>query len=114
MYRRTGVDTHSPGARWRLLNAGFEIEADSRSAVVQHYVELGRVAEGVIDDLENRIGVKKDRIDDLGEQLAKRSQIEELPDKIRDEQTYQEHPQALNLSTHSRCSKLSSIRPPLR
>lgn len=52
-----------------------------------------------IDELENRLASREDRIDELETQLSERSQIEEkienLPDKIRDDLTYQERRQRM-------------------
>lgn len=79
--------------------AELEREAEERGVSRSEYMreilsERHRVAE-----LEERLGNREDRIDELEAQLASRSQIEEkienLPDKIRDERTYQERRQRL-------------------
>lgn len=77
----------------------LEEEADEYDVSVSEYVreliEKGRE----YDDLQDRVKSKEDRIDELEEQLSRRSQIEDkiedLPDKIRDSQTYQERRQRL-------------------
>ncbi|WP_241432607.1 hypothetical protein [Haloarcula marismortui] len=52
-----------------------------------------------VDELEERLSIREDRIDELQTQLAERSQIQEqiedLPDKIRGEMTYQERRQRM-------------------
>ena len=83
-----------------------EDDAGSRSEAVRQIIdEYGRLRSECEDlrteaeDLHARLEQREDRIDDLEEQLARRSQleqeIEDLPDKIRDEQTYQERRQRL-------------------
>lgn len=81
-------------------------DAGSRSEAVRQIVdEYERLRSEYEDlrteaeDLRTRLDQRECRIDDLEEQLARRSQLEQkienLPDKIRDEQTYQERRQRL-------------------
>lgn len=83
-----------------------EGEFDSKSKLIQHYFNVGRRADELvnekderIEELEQRVRDKEERIDELEEQLARRSQLEDeikdLPDKIRDETTYQERRQRM-------------------
>ncbi|MCU4976017.1 hypothetical protein OB955_25455 [Halobacteria archaeon AArc-m2/3/4] len=79
--------------------AELEAEAAERGVSRSEYIR------SILDDrhrvaaLEDRVAVRNDRIDELERQLAERSQIEEkiedLPDKIRDGQTYQERRQRM-------------------
>jgi predicted DNA-binding protein len=76
------------------LRESLDSEASEYGVSVSEYVreliEQGRE----YDELEERLTSKEQRISDLEEQLAKRSQIqqeiEDLPDKIRDTETYSE------------------------
>jgi Arc/MetJ-type ribon-helix-helix transcriptional regulator len=81
-------------------------EFSSKSELIQHFFDVGRRAERLlaekdsrIDELEERIEDKEGRIDELEEQLARRSQLEDeisaLPDKIRDDMSYQERRQRM-------------------
>ncbi len=67
----------------------------SVSEYVRQLIEKGRE----YDDLQDRLQAREDRIAELEDQLARRSQIEDkienLPDKIRDRETYQERRQRL-------------------
>ena len=79
--------------------AELEAEAEERGVSRSEYIR------GILDDrhrvgnLEDRLETRNDRIDELERRLAERSQIEEkiedLPDKIRDGQTYQERRQKM-------------------
>lgn len=81
-------------------------EFDSKSGLIRHYFGLGRRAENEIqtkeeriEELERQLSDKRERIAELEEQLARRSQledkIEDLPDKIRDEMSYQDRRQRM-------------------
>jgi DNA repair exonuclease SbcCD ATPase subunit len=67
----------------------------SVSEYVRQLIEKGRE----YDDLADRLDSREERIAELESQLARRSQIEEkienLPDKMRDAETYQERRQRL-------------------
>jgi DNA repair exonuclease SbcCD ATPase subunit len=67
----------------------------SVSEYVRQLIEKGRE----YDDLADRLDSREERIAELEAQLSRRSQIEEkienLPDKMRDAETYQERRQRL-------------------
>jgi predicted RNase H-like nuclease (RuvC/YqgF family) len=75
----------------------LEEEADEYDVSVSEYIrdliEKGREYE----EIEERLAAREDRIEELENQLRKRSNIEEkindLPDKIRGEETYTERRQ---------------------
>ena len=77
----------------------LEAEADEYDVSVSEYVrqliEKGRE----YDDLQERLDSREDRIEQLEGQLSRRSQIEDkledLPDKIRQGDSYQERRQRL-------------------
>jgi DNA repair exonuclease SbcCD ATPase subunit len=67
----------------------------SVSEYVRQLIEKGRE----YDDLADRLDSREERIAELESELSRRSQIEEkienLPDKMRDAETYQERRQRL-------------------
>jgi chromosome segregation ATPase len=67
----------------------------SVSEYVRRLIEKGRE----YDELQDRLQARENRIEELEGQLSRRSQIEDkienLPDKIRDRETYQERRQRL-------------------
>lgn len=73
--------------------AELEAEAAERGISRSEYVRSILDDRHRLDKLENRLASREDRIDELETQLSERSQIEEkienLPDKIRDDLTYQ-------------------------
>ena len=75
-------------------------EYESKSAAVRSFIDEGESKhelQAEIDRLRERLESREDRIDELESQLGKRSeieqQIEQLPTKIKGEQTYQERRQ---------------------
>jgi uncharacterized coiled-coil protein SlyX len=79
--------------------AELEREADEQGTSRSEYIRSILEQRHRVDDLEERLATRDDRIDELETQLAERSQIEDkienLPDRIRDESTYQERRQKL-------------------
>lgn len=79
--------------------AELEAEAAERGISRSEYVRSILDDRHRIDELEGRLASREDRIDELETQLSERSQIEEkienLPDKIRDDLTYQERRQRI-------------------
>lgn len=79
--------------------AELEAEAAERGISRSEYVRSILDDRHRIDELESRLASREDRIDELETQLSERSQIEEkienLPDKIRDDLTYQERRQRM-------------------
>ena len=83
------------------LRQKAELEAEA----VERGVSRSEYVRGILDDrhriveLEERVERKQARIDELEAQLTERSRveekIEELPDKIRGEMTYQERRQRM-------------------
>jgi|APHM01.1.fsa_nt_gi Ribbon-helix-helix protein, copG family. len=77
------------------LEAEAADEGVSRSEYVRNIIENRHE----IDDLEQKLNIREARIDELEYQLSKRSQIEakidNLPDQVRDKQTYSERRQKL-------------------
>jgi hypothetical protein len=71
-------------------------EYDSKSAAVRDFIQAGGERgefREEIDELQERLDAREHRIEELEEQLAYRSQLEEvaaLPDKIRERETYNE------------------------
>jgi hypothetical protein len=71
-------------------------EYDSKSAAVRDFIQAGGERgefREEIDELRERLDAREHRIEELEEQLACRSQLEEvaaLPDKIRERETYNE------------------------
>jgi len=84
-----------------------EGEYESKSAAVRSFIDEGESKHELqkeIDRLQDRLESREDRIDELESQLRKRSEIEQriedLPDKIRGEMSYQERRQrALDSAT---------------
>jgi len=82
-------------------------EYESKSAAVRSFIDEGESKHELqkeIDRLQDRLESREDRIDELESQLRKRSEIEQriedLPDKIRGEMSYQEKRQrALDSAT---------------
>ncbi len=79
---------------------GEGAEYDSKSAAVRDFIQAGRERRELqteIDTLRDRLDAREQRIDELESQLRKRSNIEEkiedLPDKIRGNETYNERRQ---------------------
>jgi Arc/MetJ-type ribon-helix-helix transcriptional regulator len=78
-------------------------EYDSKSKAVAEQVRRGRdtvpTLQERVDDLEEQLDRRDSRIDTLEQQLRERSQIEDkiedLPDRIRGEESYQERRQRL-------------------
>jgi len=79
--------------------AELEAEAAEKGISRSEYVRSILDDRHRIDELESRLASREDRIDELETQLSERSQIEEkienLPDKIRDDLTYQERRQRM-------------------
>ncbi|MFB6283643.1 MAG: hypothetical protein ABEK59_06880 [Halobacteria archaeon] len=82
--------------------SGENGEYESKSAVVRNFINKGERLHNLleeIDELESRLERKQKRIDQLEQQLTRRSQIEskveDLPDKIRDTETYTEKRQRI-------------------
>jgi predicted nucleic acid-binding Zn-ribbon protein len=77
----------------------LESEADESDVSVSEYVRRLIRKGREYDDLETEVDAKQDRIRQLEEQLSRRSQIEEkiedLPDVIRQAESYQERRQRL-------------------
>jgi chromosome segregation ATPase len=77
----------------------LESEADEYDVSVSEYVRRLIRKGREYDDLEAEVDAKQDRIRQLEEQLSRRSQIEEkiedLPDVIRQAESYQERRQRL-------------------
>lgn len=78
--------------------------AESRSAAVRHiideYARLQRECEDLHTEYErlaDRLETREERIDELEEQLARRSQLEQkiesLPEKVRETESYQDRRQ---------------------
>ncbi len=90
----------------RLDDRQGEGDVSSRSAAVREildeYESLRTECEDLraeCDNLRTRLENRENRINELEEQLARRSQLEEkvenLPDKIRDRESYQERRQRM-------------------
>jgi len=82
----------------------LEAEADEYDVSVSEYVRELIQKGREYDDLEARLSAREDRIEELEEQLSRRSQIEDkieaLPDKVRGATSYQERRQkALDRAT---------------
>lgn len=79
--------------------AELEREAAERGTSRSEYIRTILTDRHRVDELEERLSIREDRIDELETQLAERSQIQEqiedLPDKIRGEMTYQERRQRM-------------------
>ncbi|EMA25427.1 hypothetical protein C435_02502 [Haloarcula marismortui ATCC 33799] len=79
--------------------AELEREAAERGISRSEYIRTILTDRHRVDELEERLSIREDRIDELQTQLAERSQIQEqiedLPDKIRGEMTYQERRQRM-------------------
>lgn len=77
--------------------AELEFEAAERDASRSEYIRGILSDRHRVGELEERLATREDRIDELERQLAERSQIEDkienLPDKIRGDLTYQERRQ---------------------
>jgi len=77
--------------------AELEREAVERGVSRSEYMRDILDDRGRVEELEERLKRKQDRIDELEEQLTERSRveqkIEDLPDKIRGEMSYQERRQ---------------------
>ncbi|MEZ3172748.1 ribbon-helix-helix protein, CopG family [Halorubrum sp. RMP-47] len=77
----------------------LESEADEYDVSVSEYIRRLIRKGREYDDLEAEVDAKQDRIRQLEEQLSRRSQIEEkienLPDVIRQGESYQERRQRL-------------------
>lgn len=86
---------HLPEDLIESLEGEAEEYGVSFSAYVRELLEDGRE----YDDLQDRLESREDRIEELERQLSRRSQIEtkieDLPDKIRDMDSYQERRQRL-------------------
>ena len=70
-------------------------EYESKSAAVRDFIQGGeerRVLEQEIARLEERLELKEDRIDELENQLAKRSQVEEKVDVLAERVEQKEEP----------------------
>lgn len=77
--------------------AGEDGEYESKSAAVRDFIQAGeerQELEAEIKRLRDRLESRNERIDELESQLRKRSniedKIEDLPDKIRDAESYSE------------------------
>ena len=77
--------------------AGEDGEYESKSAAVRDFIQAGeerQELEAEIRRLRDRLESRNERIDELESQLRKRSniedKIEDLPDKIRDADSYSE------------------------
>ena len=79
--------------------AELEREAAERGVSRSEYIRNILADRHRVDELAERLEIREDRIDELEQQLTERSSIEEkiedLPDKIRGEMTYQERRQRL-------------------
>lgn len=79
--------------------AELEREAAERGVSRSEYIRSIFRDRDRADELEERLEIRENRIDELETQLAERSRIqqkiEDLPDKIRDEMTYQERRQQM-------------------
>jgi Arc/MetJ-type ribon-helix-helix transcriptional regulator len=77
-------------------------EYESKSAAVRDFIQAGEQEHDLhkeIARLEERLDSRENRINELEEQLARRSQLEEkvenLPAKIRERKSYQERRQRM-------------------
>jgi len=79
------------------LKAALEREAAERGVSRSEYIRSILADRHRVDELEERLRVREDRIEELERQLAERSEIEEriedLPDKIRGNESYLERRQ---------------------
>jgi len=80
--------------------AGDDGEYESKSAAIREYIDAAGTRDELeteIERLRDRLDAREERIDELESQLRKRSniedKIEDLPDKIRDAETYTERRQ---------------------
>jgi Arc/MetJ-type ribon-helix-helix transcriptional regulator len=80
--------------------SGENGEYESKSAAVRNFIQAGEEREELqaeVERLRDRLESREERIDELESQLRKRSNIEDeikdLPDKIRDADTYTERRQ---------------------
>jgi Arc/MetJ-type ribon-helix-helix transcriptional regulator len=77
-------------------------EYESKSAAVRDFIQAGEQEHDLHEEiarLEERLDSRENRINELEEQLARRSQLEEkvenLPAKIRERESYQERRQRM-------------------
>jgi uncharacterized coiled-coil protein SlyX len=79
--------------------AELESEAREKGVSRSEYIRSILNDRHRVTELEERVQRKQDRIDELEEQLTERSRVEEkienLPDRIRGEMTYQERRQRI-------------------
>lgn len=80
--------------------SGENGEYESKSAAVRNFIQAGEQRQELqaeVERLRDRLESREERIDELESQLRKRSNIEDeikdLPDKIRDADTYTERRQ---------------------
>jgi predicted nucleic acid-binding Zn-ribbon protein len=79
--------------------AELEREAAERGTSRSEYIRNILTDRHRVNELQQRLDIREERINELETQLAERSQIqtkiEDLPDKIRGEMTYQERRQRM-------------------
>lgn len=79
--------------------ADLEREAAERGISRSEYMRTILADRHRVDELEERLATRENRIDELERQLAERSRVEEkienLPQKIQDEESYRERRQRL-------------------
>jgi metal-responsive CopG/Arc/MetJ family transcriptional regulator len=68
------------------LKAALEREADERGVSRSEYIRSVLRDRHRADDLEERLKIREERIDELERQLAERSQIEEKVDTLANQQ----------------------------
>jgi DNA repair exonuclease SbcCD ATPase subunit len=98
---RLGEADSRSGAVRRILDDYDELRAEY-AALEERYEEVHAESErraDRVDDLEERLAARETRIETLEAQLAERSQleakIEDLPDKLRETESYSERRQRL-------------------
>jgi Arc/MetJ-type ribon-helix-helix transcriptional regulator len=82
--------------------SGDDGEYESKSEAVRNFIQTGEHHQELrekLDRLEDRLETREKRIDELEEQLARRSQledkIEDLPDKLRSAGSYRDRKERL-------------------
>lgn len=79
--------------------AELEHEAVEQNTSRSEYIRSILAERHRVDELEGRLATREDRIDELETQLAERSRVEDkienLPEKIQDEESYSERRQRI-------------------
>jgi len=79
--------------------AELEHEAAEQNTSRSEYIRSILAERHRVDELEERLATREDRIDELETQLAERSRVEDkienLPEKIQDEESYRERRQRI-------------------